>query len=637
MPLTPFVDSAGSLDMNAAVEQMSLSRALYNRNVSGVGSDVKAAGGDYVKLAENTTVDNWVTAVDPLPAYVVFAHDGKVWVVVQGTYSATQWFSNVIGALNTGNLGTNGGTFQQAWARMAVRVYAALTAAQGALNNAPLNLSGHSLGGVVAWMVGALAKQDTPDRRVDVMTFGSPRPEAGSYSGSKPASDNDVQIQGDPVVYLPPNLTTSSVNRWQQQGTKTILDTRGVVLDPATNDGEISASLLFGSGFNKHLPSTYGDALNSQYIRGTRSSFTTALLVTAGYLDKSWIDVPAKPGPPPTPEIPGGPPTPVATHKLDQLRGSDNMPNAAFQVTFHYNCGQTGWGEEYIWTSADLRYNAALADAKALNNVRMAFSASSVVLAGISFAELALDAGGLFVKGDVRPTSYTEYDFTGTEVAGTHVEGATTPQNCYFIIARSLTRDRTRIIKLKGIADKAMAVTDVNIFAHPVGSLSIANLIAYYRVLLGSANQDPGPQVKNQGVWSIGSRTYRRNKADRTGIDNVSVVAYRNRSLFQIEVDGLGLAVGDRIHVGGIRGPGTAGINGDATVLQVGTVGTIQQVTLNHPPRCGGDILPTSFGYVSKVGNNLAAIADVTIMKVGEAKVGRPHGGIRGRRSAPRC
>lgn len=650
MPLQSFVGMDGSLNLSAATEQMALNRDIYNSDVDGLIADLTGAGAaDVVIVSRKDTDANWITTASPIPAFVAFTHDGQLWAVIQGTYTTNQWYSNVTGFFSTSGLGTDTGTFHGDWAKMATRVYGLIRAARGYDPKLPLNVSGHSLGGAVGWMVGALAKQDVPARRVDVMTFGSPRPMEGAYGGLKPDSNNDVQIVSDPIVFLPPNLRPNSPDAWRQQGIRSVINTDGELIDSSSNDGEISVSSLFGSSFTKHLPKTYSVALINQYTKGTRTTFTTALLVASGYLDASWIDTPAIPATPATattpeipakPEIAGGPPqTDVGPLGIQSNIASTqrigNMSATAFKVTFHYNMGQVGWSEQYYWTAAGAGFVACVADAKLLNNARMVLSPPSVALAGISYQEIPLLADAQsFNMLDVRPSSFTDWDTTDTLTNGKSSAGPASPYNTFFLSATTVNRTRTRIIKLKGIPENYMADIQGNLFQKPDATnanLGWNNVIAQ---LLGKAT---GKGFVNQGQWSIAGRIYRRDITLQIPIDDINVVTFRNQSVFQITVTGANLSRTNRVHVGGVTGRGIGGINGDSTVQQVGTVGDIQQVTLKRGPRCGGDILPDNYGHVSLITSRLFAMNAIAFMKSGEAKVGLPHGGTRGRRSAPHC
>lgn len=159
-----------------------------------------------VLMGNTSNTFSWPNTAGYIPGMVVAYNDRQTFVAVSGTTNVIQWALQVLypglGAVQYANYATS-----VVWRNSAVAINARI-GGTGANPNNPLLICGHSYGGVGATLVAADWLNFAPTRRIDLLTFGMPRPASRSiHEILDRARQIHVANDNDPVPGLPPGLT----------------------------------------------------------------------------------------------------------------------------------------------------------------------------------------------------------------------------------------------------------------------------------------------------------------------------------------------------------------------------------------------------------------------------------------------
>lgn len=221
MPLSPFTVN-GKANHHAAYEWIIINSCIYMERDVYRELWRMLAGYDPPRVKRfhiRKTLDNDPTSEAPIEDKVaawteawtpghLFIEDGTtVWAAIEGTYNATQWTTHFTGYVRAYDFLDGTTLVHQGMWWAARNLYAELktfVGSQPGLKN--YRLSGHSMGGAVAWLIGVQLKHDYPEANVEVMSFGAPRVLTSGYKGPYPDKTHLYVHGKDRVPTLPPGV-----------------------------------------------------------------------------------------------------------------------------------------------------------------------------------------------------------------------------------------------------------------------------------------------------------------------------------------------------------------------------------------------------------------------------------------------
>lgn len=177
-----------------------------------------------------------VGSKSPSPQVGHFTLAGNRVVIIEGTTGgASQLAVQMIGAWRAAQL-SDGSIVNSYDSDNAVLAYNALP------SDLPVILTGHSLGGAIAIVLGAIWQKNLPGKLVGVATFGAPNNCNATYAanfGGIPITN--IENDTDLVPYVPPN-GFGGVD-WQKPGRRYLLASNGV-LTPAPVGSYVNTDIL---------------------------------------------------------------------------------------------------------------------------------------------------------------------------------------------------------------------------------------------------------------------------------------------------------------------------------------------------------------------------------------------------------
>lgn len=183
----------------AALQQAALVRALYFDNRPNFDELVAGLGGGAVVY-----YDAPLHTLPPQTA--VISQDGDYWIVIAGTTNWRQWVGNVAGSFGTEYPLQNDVFANTFFLAESERLWIALDGIvpkSGGTHR--VYVSGHSLGGAVAFLLGNRFANALGDpERVQVITFGQPKALGFGYDGVTPGAYARLCHPSDMVPYVPP-------------------------------------------------------------------------------------------------------------------------------------------------------------------------------------------------------------------------------------------------------------------------------------------------------------------------------------------------------------------------------------------------------------------------------------------------
>lgn len=226
----------------------------------------------------------WDNTASYIPGIVIAKAPHATFVGISGTTAIIQWALQILypgfGAVEYANYDTS-----VVWRNAAVAINARIMNT-GADPDLPLVLTGHSYGGVVATLIAADRLTFNPSRRIDLLTFGMPRPASRRIHQ---VLDHSRQIHiandDDPVPALPPSLaewpwmlnliTAALARQWAQfhsvRGQRILYDDGLLVEDSNVTAAidqilEVIAKVLLNLPFDPGLGHTMGEYYRRIYL-----------------------------------------------------------------------------------------------------------------------------------------------------------------------------------------------------------------------------------------------------------------------------------------------------------------------------------------------------------------------------------
>lgn len=231
------------------------------------------------------TIDGIANSSSLIPGSLIAVRPDFTCVVISGTSQyfqlATQCVYAATGPVNLGMYSTNA-----TWHLASVAINARLTATASDPNG-PILFVGHSYGGVVATLLAADCFRFNPDRRVECLTFGAPKPGDERLTNvMRGMRLVRIANAGDPVPSLPPSYTqvlsflgslpAALLANWtqlQQPPGQMILAQQGGLIDSdaSTIDlYQIAAAVIDGIA-NVPLPFPFPHGIG-EYVRRLRAT-----------------------------------------------------------------------------------------------------------------------------------------------------------------------------------------------------------------------------------------------------------------------------------------------------------------------------------------------------------------------------
>lgn len=575
MPLSIACKGDGAVNWDGAAEQAALLGALYERGPDFVLEIVRVKAGEAGIIAARTPMEPGDFRPASAPAWVCFVHDGQYWLVVAGTRTTGQWIANVTGALVIApKMGDQPGAYNSYWAAMSEAIYSEIGPRM--VGNLPLNCSGHSLGGVVAWGVACISKQRS-ERTSRVVTFGSPRQERGSYGGAPPDCQHDVQTFADIVTYLPPNTLPLPVPKWAHQPPVKVIEYDGTVLDDDANDGEVDINAAWNADWGPHHISYYVHALKEIYLQHPDNLTTGRVLAGAGYVS--------------------GLPLAVL---VDPIINPAVTTMAISKVSFIFNVGRNGWTEQYYY-SGNANPNDVYDDAKqfAVKRAELLTRVVQPDAPGAPVADYLIEA----IRVSRVPATSPGRLFSGSGLPILAPLG--NPQfadrdNVVFAYGYSAGGTVSRRLEFRGVPS-AWVNGNLNNRRGPF-SAALQNAFNVFKLFL---------QLNPQ--WGM----YFQNP---TGEVNITGMTTNGDGQLVITAPGLVTGVNQYVVLRGIRGDGTTRLGGRARVIAVGTGNTFTLSTVKCS-RC--EFRFDSLGKVAPQNMVFTPFSDLVLSGFGNRKIGR--------------
>lgn len=586
MALLPFALSDGTLNTEAAVQQADLIAAGYQLGFKAPTDLSPWIGSGQVLAAENA-LGRGVGFIDLTPAYVIVEQAGEMWIAIVGTQTTGQWISHATGFFFRTTLGSEPNSVNSLWYAMARQIHVRVWALQKQVEPKGVNISGHSLGGAVAWLLGVLVKQLTPEVPVRVMTFGAPRPAVGEYKGARPDVSFAVEIEGDEVTKLPPQDVLFS-DPWRRQGTPLTLTADGV-LKPGHADPETSVQALRSFDWALHWAVTYAAAL-----RGLRATEVPPPLPPPGH-EVGTLE------PEPADKRPEGAFPPI---------GASPMPAVNYKVTFLFNAGPFGRSISLRLMDAPEELTEPMRRhvttmAKALYS----FMGAGVKCVGIRLSDVLVPQRTYLLKGPPLIQSVT----LGPVVA---------PGAAYQVrLGDGLGKNR-RVLQIPFMSSDLWTN----------GSITAGDFLPSTRCLaaLGDLQKEMKGTYDDGSRWGLHTLLKDSGAFPKIPIASVEVDPTSKQWVLGLETSTLKL--GDRLGVHGMKGTGLKGLNGQKQIVAVLPAGKYRINTvqcINCTPQ------PTMFGFAQQIGYTNTPIVFVENAGFGECKIGNaffvPPGRRRGR------
>jgi hypothetical protein len=322
---TPFKEpSSSALNMCAAVEQAALLNSLYRVTPSVLLKQIQSMDELAIFQDAQQQFPNWSIDLSASPRYLVWSTSTGVYAHFVGVYNAYQMAQALSGVGVQGPFAPCKANGNSLWIVAASRIFATMEALDLFDPAGPVYLSGHSMGGAVAYYLGNLIKAKYPANNVQVLTFGCPRTTTRPCSAANPLDFlANVQIKGDFVTQLPPRFLTPAFP-WQLNGQVVVLSVNGDILADDTNDVVDVSGPWDHTKLVPHFQQTYYEALKAHYDEIICTTDTLPILVNLGYVpgqsdvrESPYVEPPVTttdPGTPnwrTVPETPYTPPKPV--------------------------------------------------------------------------------------------------------------------------------------------------------------------------------------------------------------------------------------------------------------------------------------------------------------------------------------
>lgn len=320
----PFFRGQNQLDGYAA--SLVLSR-LYQEDTAGAA--------DAFSLVDPGVVIQTVEATPAIPAFVILESQDYLCVAITGTQNTTQQILNVVGSPQA-SLPPIPGFVGGYWGLAALNLQSQIDPTiRDNIGAKRLVIIGHSLGGAIAMILGALYLQELPATPVAVLTIGAPRPGNQTFANAVNAITTRWENAGDPVTALPPTSWAAVGNNWPMSGPPPLSD--------YTQPGGCSTVATDGTLTPGSAPiSTLAAA--TALVVGNITPHTAA-----EYARRLQITIPPDAYPPPASGYadPDGL-LPMLSFVLKNLSpGGPDMATSYYKVQLFYQYGDKGISEEW--------------------------------------------------------------------------------------------------------------------------------------------------------------------------------------------------------------------------------------------------------------------------------------------------
>jgi hypothetical protein len=203
----------------------------------------------------------------------VYVNDDNVILSFRGTANFQDWLADISISQEVGY----GGKVHTGFSRLAQALWFQIKDSVASFpDNLPIFITGHSLGGALASLIGANVKEDFPDRQSYVYTFGCPRVGNNAFANSYKPVHYRVVNNNDVVPCMPMEhelvvgLHGLKIVHWQHTGLLKKLDENGKLM-PTLSGGilDFVDNLVYQledvlpSNIKSHWIESYVNALGS--------------------------------------------------------------------------------------------------------------------------------------------------------------------------------------------------------------------------------------------------------------------------------------------------------------------------------------------------------------------------------------
>jgi hypothetical protein len=258
MPLTPYADVNGNLDLNAVLEQV-------NSHIFLTWNRIDLFQQQLIMLGGGTILSAQFQPASMPPSWIVYGQAGSIWINIDGTMNLNQWYGNVVGVFSTpyGDFNCRVHSFfLDQWNTIKPAILAVLPTGWQSM---PMNISGYSMGAAIAFLGACDFRQSNPNQAVAFLGFATPKSLTSGYNGPLPNPCFTVVNSGDCVPYLPPNGALSVAPlvvgvgafaipiNWRHYGNFVGLQNSGVASSlPASTFNLTPTSSLIGNTLGAH-------------------------------------------------------------------------------------------------------------------------------------------------------------------------------------------------------------------------------------------------------------------------------------------------------------------------------------------------------------------------------------------------
>jgi hypothetical protein len=313
----------------------------------------------------------------------------------------------------------------------------------------------------------------------------------------------------------------------------------------------------------------------------------------------------------------------------------------SWKVVQLFNWGSQGWAETWYYAASDDAFASVFQAAKGLGALRLVFLSASASMVGTRFTKLRVSDP--LLRSQPNKSAVSDDNGCAGQGAALDKQGKVEPFPTglgWLWTGYANDVDQRTVRFLRGLNQ------DQSSFKAPPLQFEVlpaawAGSFAAYLQILGVAVGALGNQVPVPTNWRFKARDLNEAVRQTTPIQAIDILVGAIPR-WQIVVDfNTAVQIGDRIHVHGVTGCATQGINGDAKVVGIATAAapmTGQLITLNKCPPCVNSPPEYQGGAIAyKIAYQLSTINRYEFDRTEHKNTGRPFFATHGRRNRTRC